>query len=63
MAKNGNEWYIISVAPAGVTDDDDRAFAIAMFQNFRSTIQQVAIDIEDTSMAEAAPTVSESVEF
>lgn len=64
MAKNGNEWFIIAVTPAGKTNDEDRAFAIAMFQNFRNTIQQVAMDLEDTSATDtAAPTVNEAVEF
>lgn len=65
MAKNGNEWFIIVVTPAGKTSDEDRAFAISMFQNFRTTIQQVSIDLEDTSVSDggATPVVNEAVEF
>lgn len=67
MAKNGNEWFIIAVTPAGPTSDEDREYAIVMYQNFRNTIQQVAIDLDDTSSSEAAPTTttatSESIEF
>ena len=60
MSKNGNDWYIITVSPAGQTSDDDRAFATSMYQSYRTTIQQVAMDLEDTSTTEAAPAVDTS---
>lgn len=49
MAKNGNEWYIISATPAGATTDEDRLFALEMYKAYRATIQNVSIDLEDTS--------------
>lgn len=55
MAKNGNEWFIMVVSPAGPTSEDDRAFAASLYQTYRTTIQQVAMDLEDASVSEAAP--------
>lgn len=49
MAKNGNEWYIIAATPAGATNEEDRAFALELYKSFRSTIQDVNFDVEDTS--------------
>lgn len=64
MAKNGNEWFIMTVNPAGITDEDDREFAASLYQSYRTTIQQVAIDLEDTSASEAAPKVdTDATEF
>lgn len=57
MAKNGNEWYIMVVNPAGPTSDEDRAFAVTLYQGYRTTIQQVVMDLEDVSVNEAAPKV------
>lgn len=55
MAKNGNEWHIITVQPAGPTSEDERAFAAALYKQYRETIQQVQMDMEDTSAVEATP--------
>ena len=64
MAKNGNEWYIMVVNPAGPTSDEDRAFAVTLYQGYRTTIQQVAMDLEDASVSEAAPKVdTDATEF
>lgn len=64
MAKNGNEWYIMVVNPAGPTSDEDRAFAVTLYQGYRTTIQQVAMDLEDASVNEAAPKVdTDATEF
>lgn len=64
MAKNGNEWYIMVVNPAGPTSDEDRAFAVTLYQGYRTTIQQVAMDLEDVSVNEAAPKVdTDATEF
>ena len=49
MAKNGNEWYIATVTPAGATNEEDRAFALELYKSFRNTIQDVNFDVEDTS--------------
>lgn len=37
QAKNGNEWYIIDVTPAGPTSDEDRAFGMELFKSFRTS--------------------------
>ncbi len=64
MAKNGNEWHIIAVTPAGETSEDDRVFAMALYNSYRTTIQQVAMDLEDTSTTEEAPKVdTDATEF
>lgn len=64
MAKNGNEWYIMVVNPAGPTSDEDRAFAVTLYQGYRTTIQQVVMDLEDVSVNEAAPKVdTDATEF
>lgn len=64
MAKNGNEWHIIVVQPNGPTSDEDRAFAASLYQQYRTTIQQVQMDIEDTSVSEAAaPVDANATEF
>lgn len=66
MAKNNNEWYIVTVTPAGATSEEDRAFALELYKSFRNTIQAINYDIEDTSSEStsggAAPDL-DSVEF
>ena len=49
MAKNGNEWYIITATPAGATSNEDREFALGLYKQFRNTIQDVNYDLDDTS--------------
>lgn len=64
MAKNGNEWHIITVQPAGATSDEERAFAANLYQQYRETIQQVQMDMEDTSTTETSTTSNvEATEF
>ena len=58
MAKGGNEWYVPVMAAAGPTDDDDRAFALALFQAYRDNMSNVAYDMDEQSSGEvAAPAV------
>ena len=45
MAKNGNEWSIITVNAAGATSEEDRAFAANLFKQFRTSI--LNFDLED----------------
>lgn len=54
MAKNGNEWYIIAVTPSGATDEADREFALGLYKSFRTTIQNINFDVEETS-SESTP--------
>lgn len=57
QAKGGNEWYIIEPTPAGVTTAEDREFALELYKSFRSTIQSVNYDMDETSSAaSSAPT-------
>lgn len=49
MAKNGNEWYIITATPAGATSAEDREFASSLYKSFRSTIQDVKFDVDDNN--------------
>lgn len=66
MAKNGNEWYIITATPAGATSVEDRAFALEMFKSFRNTIQSVNYDMDDngTEASSSASTPNlEQTEF
>ena len=53
MAKNGNEWYIITAAPAGATSDEDREFALGLYKMYRNTIGELAYDMDDNT-SEAA---------
>lgn len=54
QAKNGNEWYIIDVAPAGPTSEEDRAFGMELFKSFRNSM--VNYDMDDTAAgATSAP--------
>ena len=48
MAKNGNEWYIITATPAGASNEEDRVFALELYKTFRNTIQNINFDVEDT---------------
>lgn len=61
QAKSGNEWFIITPVAAGATSDEDRVFALEMFKSYRSTIQMVNYDMEDTS-ANASSTPSPDIE-
>lgn len=63
MAKNGNEWYIITATPNGATTEEERAFALNMFKSFRNSIQNTAIDYEEAgvdSTASSTPDISKT---
>lgn len=64
MAKNGNEWYNIITSPAGPSSEEDREFAMGLYNSFRNTISTVNVDfnesVEDTVVS--APNV-DSAEF
>lgn len=49
MAKNGNEWYIITATPAGATSSEDREFALGLYKSFRNSIQNMNYDMDDSS--------------
>ena len=64
MAKNGNEWDIITVAPAGITSEEDRAFATGLYQQFRTSILNFDLEDNSTEVGTSGPAVStEGTEF
>ena len=64
MAKNGNEWFIISATPNGVTGAEDREYALNLYKSFRNTIQDAVIDSEEeTTEFKSAPVDVSATEF
>lgn len=60
MAKAGNEWFVPVMTPAGTTNDEDRAFALSLFNTYRHTMSTLNFDMDDTNAAAsevAAPSV------
>lgn len=49
MAKNGNEWYIITATPGGATSEEDREFGMNLYQSFRNNLASVNFDMDDNS--------------
>jgi len=52
MNKNGNEWYIIDVTPSGVSTEDERTYAIALYHMFFSRKTTLDFDVEQGQQAE-----------
>ncbi len=64
QAKGGNEWYIIVPTAAGQTLAEDREFAHLLYTQYRTSIQTVKYDMEETAPADAAPAPNvEKTEF
>ena len=64
MAKNGNEWDIITVSPAGATSDEDRAFATGLYKQFRTSILNFDLEDNTSEVGTSGPAVStEGTEF
>jgi hypothetical protein len=65
MAKGGNEWYNISVAPSGATGDADREFAMGLYKTFRSSITTLKYDMENSVSEDVSGTITDpaSAEF
>lgn len=59
ISKNSNEWYIITANPVGKTSEEDRAFAIGLFKNFRNTSIDYDIDENQGSTTETGATNEE----
>lgn len=49
MAKNGNEWYIITANPNGATSAEDREFGLTLYQQFRYSLNEMNFDMDDNS--------------
>lgn len=47
LAKNGNEWYIITANPNGATDTEDREFGLSLYKMYRDTLSNINIDMEE----------------
>ena len=60
VAKNGNEWFIITATPAGPTDEEDRQFAVELYKNFRD--KALAYDMGEEGKDEAGGASDEEVE-
>jgi len=58
MAKAGNEWFIITMAPAGATSEEDREFAKSLFLNFKQSVTELAFDMDDAVGSESRPVVN-----
>lgn len=61
MAKNGNEWYIITTNPSGATSAEDREFGLTLYQQFRYALSEMNFDMDDnTSEVSSGPAVDTS---
>lgn len=62
LAKNGNEWYIVNADPAGTTTEEDRAFALELYKNFKDNIQNMTVNMDDDAdlSGPSATTVSDA---
>lgn len=63
MAKNGNEWSIISVTAAGATSDEDREFAMNLFKQFRHMALNYDLSEGTTDSEGPTSTTDEVTEF
>jgi hypothetical protein len=64
MAKGGNEWYVPVMTAAGATNEEDRMFALGLYKMYRESIQNVAYDMDEGNVTEAAPVVNtDATEF
>lgn len=48
LAKNGNEWYIITAAPNGASSDEDREFGLNLYKSFRNSLNDMNFDMDDS---------------
>jgi hypothetical protein len=62
MSKNGNEWYIIDVVPAGPTTEEQRAHGSTLYKQFRYADLNVDTE-EETDPTMASDEEIKSVEF
>ena len=57
MAKNGNEWYVITATPSGATSTEDREFGLALYKQFRNSLSDINFDMEEESSTSSGPAV------
>ena len=60
-----NEWYVPVMTAAGPSSDEDREFALGLFNMYRTNIQNVAYDMDESvSSTDTAPSVdTDATEF
>lgn len=65
MSKGNNEWYVPVMTAAGPSSDEDREFALGLFNMYRANIQNVAYDMDESvSSTDTAPPVdTDATEF
>lgn len=65
MSKGNNEWYVPVMTAAGPSSDEDREFALGLFNMYRTNIQNVAYDMDESvSSTDTAPSVdTDATEF
>jgi hypothetical protein len=66
MAKGGNEWYVPVMTSVGPTDEEDRAYGMALYQMYRNNMQNVEFDMDDNgggSSNVSAPVDTDATEF
>lgn len=54
QSKNGNEWYIVDVAPAGPASDEDKLFGMELFKSFRNS--NLVYDMDENQASSDATT-------
>lgn len=54
MAKNGNEWYVITAAPAGPTSEEDRAFGLNLYKMYRNSLNTLQYDMDEANGSEVS---------
>jgi hypothetical protein len=61
MAKNSNEWYVITTAPSGATSEEDREFGLMLYKAYRNNLNEVNFDMDEgTSEYSSGPAVDTS---
>lgn len=48
MSKGGNEWYVPVMTADGPTSEEDRQFAAGLFMMYRTEMQNMAYDMDDS---------------
>lgn len=54
MAKNGNEWYIITASPNGQTSAEDREFGMNLYKMYRNSVHEMNYDMDEASNTESS---------
>lgn len=54
LAKNGNEWYIITTSPDGATSPEDREFGLNLYKTYRNALNSMNFDMDDESSSSSS---------